>query len=367
MRRLETLIHVLIGLTLLVPIVIAPNVLVYPFVVPKILLFRGIVGLMLGAYIILAVGCPQSYRPRLSPISVALFCFFLSLALSAGFGVDGHRNFFDSIERMLGVETVAYYVVFYLITTAVVTRWTTWRTLLRFFLAVTVLVLIVGMAQAFDQVFVTGNRGWVSSTLGNSSYLGGLGGFTVCLAMLLAFQENDRSWRVEYSVAGLVGIVGVVVSHSRGALLSVVLGFGVFGLCYAVVLGQHQKLRRLAIVGAGGCTLLVVLLAAVGLQDRAARQLRQGIEADRASLLMKWADATDHPALAVRGDQSVYGALLEHIRSLDDKQVKATVQSFNAYLVRHASALDPVSRTHLQAVNWSCRYRCQRSRRRSSI
>lgn len=56
MALLTMLINVLIGLAFLVPIIIAPNHSIYPVIVPKVLVFRGAVELMVGAYMILALG-----------------------------------------------------------------------------------------------------------------------------------------------------------------------------------------------------------------------------------------------------------------------------------------------------------------------
>ena len=103
----------LLALTFFVPLVVLPSSFIFPFIVPKILLFRSLIGLLFGAYLLLCTMHWEKYRPRISALHVAVLGFFLSFALSTFFGVDWYRSFWDNHERMLGLFTLSHYVLFY--------------------------------------------------------------------------------------------------------------------------------------------------------------------------------------------------------------------------------------------------------------
>jgi len=75
------------------------------------------------------------------------------------------------------------------------------------------------------------------------------------------------------------------------------------------------------------------------------------ITKDRASVFMKWADATQHRALGGQHDEQAYVNVLEEIHLLHEAQITQTVQSLNAYLTEQGSALDAISDTGLKKIN----------------
>jgi len=349
MAVLTTAIKVLIGLALVVPILVAPGYY-SPYIVPKVLVFRSVVELMLGVYLILVLGDWDRYKVRLSPISVAIAIFTLSLGVSTLVGVDWHKSFFGTYAWMLGFDTLVHYVAFYFIATTVLTRWTMWKKYLRLFLGVAVLVLAIGVVQKLIQVLMAGGSERVIATLGNATYLGGLGGFTVWLALLLGLGDDAKGWRFDYCVAGLFGIAGVMISESRGALLAIIVGLVVLLICYTLVMGKNPKWRRLLVAGLGVCAIPLILVIVVGIQGRTAAELSQMITRDRASLFMKWADATQLRALGGQHDEQAYANVLEDIHLLNEAQITPTVQSLNAYLTEQGSALDAISADDLKKI-----------------
>ncbi len=77
-KKLEWLIKILIYATFFVPLVVIPGSFIFPFIVPKILLFRTLTSVMMAAFVILLCINWKEYKPKFTPITAALFVFLLS-------------------------------------------------------------------------------------------------------------------------------------------------------------------------------------------------------------------------------------------------------------------------------------------------
>jgi hypothetical protein len=209
--------------TFFVPLIVLPSSFIFPFIVPKIVIFRSLVALMVGGYTLLLVSNWEMYRPRRNPATTALFAFLLSFAISTFVGTDPYHSFWDNHERMLGLFTIAHYVAYFFVASSVFKNWTEWKTALRWFLAAGSIVMVIGVFQVIDPNFLL-NRGdvRVSSTLGNSIYVGGYGLFLLFVATLLFLKETNVVVRTAYGLAGALGIAGIIFSGARGAFLGLV-------------------------------------------------------------------------------------------------------------------------------------------------
>ena len=100
-KNLEYLIKILISATFFVPLVVLPKSYIFPFIVPKIILFRSLVLFMLGIYILLLFCNWAKYKIRLTPLNIVVGLFFSSFAISTFAGIDWYKSFWDNHERML--------------------------------------------------------------------------------------------------------------------------------------------------------------------------------------------------------------------------------------------------------------------------
>jgi len=116
-RILEKIIRGGLLASFFVPLVLFPTSFIFPFIVPKIVIFRSLVAILLGAYVLLLIVAWQNYRPRFTLLSAAVGLFFLSFIASTFAGVDWYHSFWDNHERMLGLFTLAHYIAYYLIAT----------------------------------------------------------------------------------------------------------------------------------------------------------------------------------------------------------------------------------------------------------
>ncbi len=244
--------------TFIVPLVLVPSSFIFPFVVPKILLFRSLV-LVLGAgYLALLLINYEEYRLRRTPLTIAVGFFILSFGLSTFIGVDPYHSFWDNHERMLGLFTLLHYFVYYLVATAIFKKWADWRLALHLFLFAGSIAMLVGVKQHFDPDYLL-NQGSprVASTLGNAIYVGGYGLFLFFVGLLLFVKEKILAWRVVQAALGMLGFVGMILSGTRGTMLGLLAGLMVMLFSYGFIVNTNQKIRRIML---GLLALFIVVL-----------------------------------------------------------------------------------------------------------
>lgn len=243
-KKLELAIKILIGVSFFVPLAVFPSSFIFPFVVPKILLFRSLALLASLGYLLLLFGAWQDYKPKLTPVNIAVGVFFLSFAISTFVGVDWYRSMWDNHERMLGLFTISHFLLYYLAVTSVVRGWKDWKWFLRIFLLAGCLVMILGVAQKIDPEFLLNhgsNR--VSATLGNAIYFSGYGFFLFFVGLLLFLKEKSKIWKCYATIGGVLGFLGVFWGGTRGTLVGLMVSFFVLFLCYLVALREHKKTK----------------------------------------------------------------------------------------------------------------------------
>lgn len=234
-----------------VPLVVIPSSFIFPFIVPKVLAFRILVMLMLGAYSLLLISDWHVYKPRLTGLTLAILAFIASFTISTFAGVDSYHSFWDNHERMLGLFTILHYGVYFLVCTGICKDWTAWRRALRVFLGAGALVMIIGMIQVFKPTFLL-NQGdkRIIGTLGNAIYMGGYGLFLMFVAALLFLKEEVRGWRIAYLIAGILGMLGMFFSGTRGSILGLVASLLFIVIGYVVTLKNQPRVRQgVAIAG----------------------------------------------------------------------------------------------------------------------
>ncbi len=262
-RTIEQVVKLLIYATFFVPLVLAPSSFIFPFVVPKVLLFRSLVIVMLGGYSALLFINYEEYRPRISPTSLALAGFLLSFAISTFVGFDSYHSFWDNHERMLGLFTIVHYVIYYFVCTAVFKKWSDWKLALQIFLGAGSIVMFIGILQKLNpDLLLNQGSDRVASTLGNAIYVGGYGLFLSFVAMLLLVKEKVLGKKIVYGIFTLIALLGIFFSGTRGSVLGLFAGLAVVMLGYVFLLKGNTKVRN-SLLGlfVGGIIILAVLFA----------------------------------------------------------------------------------------------------------
>jgi O-antigen ligase len=250
-------------LTFFVPLLVLPTSFIFPFIVPKILMFRSLVELMIGGYILLLCINWQEFKPKFSFLNIAVAGFFASFAISTFVGVDPYHSFWDNHERMLGLFTIFHYVAYYFICSSLFKTWDDWKKALKIFLLAGSLVMIVGVMQIINpDLLLNLGSPRVIATLGNAIYVGGYGLFLTFVAFLLFIKETNSVWKWIEAAAGVLAFVGMVFSGTRGSLLGLALSIPVILISYIVVFREFPKTRKILSGVVVASVAVVVLLYA---------------------------------------------------------------------------------------------------------
>lgn len=263
-KNIELAVKILIYATFFVPLIVMPRSFIFPFIVPKILVFRTLVAVIAALYGLLWYMDPANYRPRFTPVSIAVLAFVVSFALSTFIGTDPYHSFWDNHERMLGLFTILHYGVYFFVITSMFKRWSEWRQLLWVLLCAGSLVMAVGMIQVANPDFLL-NQGStrVSSTLGNPIYVGGYGLFLAFVAGLLMIKERNTVWRVIAAILGFLAILGIFFSGTRGSLAGFAGGVVAAAIVYAIFYKENKKVRYGSLGGVLAIVLITIILFAL--------------------------------------------------------------------------------------------------------
>lgn len=260
-NSLESFLRGLIYASFFVPLVVLPSSFIFPFIVPKVVVFRSLVLLMVGAYTLLLISDWRAYRPRATPLTIIVLLFIASFSISTFVGVDPYHSFWDNHERMLGLFTILHYAAYFLICTGICKEWASWRRALRVFLSAGSLVMLAGLLQVIQPTFLL-NQGdqRVIGTLGNAIYMGGYGLFLMFVATLLFLKEEVRGWKIGYVIMGLLGMFGMFFSGTRGSVLGLAAALLFAFIAYGITLKDNVRVRRgIIIIGFLSVGLVAVL------------------------------------------------------------------------------------------------------------
>ena len=241
---------------LLLPLLIYEQSL-FPFIFPRTIVFRLIVELMFGAYLVLWFSAPV-YRVRKSTLIWLLSGFILVLVATSIFGVDPYHSFFSSIERSEGLLTLLHLLAFFFISLGVFKTRREWLQLFNVALLAFWLQTIYSLGQMFDWAFVlktTGER--VSGTLGNPSFFASYLVFVIFLAAYLLSQYRSR-WVKGYYLSIIVSAsILLWLTQNRGALMGLLSGWLIFAL---VMVFRRQVSVRIK----AGFFIVLAMLAMLG-------------------------------------------------------------------------------------------------------
>jgi len=264
---------IIIGLfaTLFIPFIIAngsvgvPNMF-FPFITGKNFVFRILVELIFGLYIILALKEPK-YRPRSSPVLWAVGAFVLWVGVSVLFSVDPVKSFWSNFERMEGYIGLLHLVAYFLVASAVLTAEKLWTRFMQTSVGLSTLMGVYGLLQLSGAIGIDQGGSRLDGTLGNAAYMAIYELFNIFFAMfLLAREWNIRKMRWVYGVAIALNTFILFYTQTRGTVVGLVAGL-IVSVVYLLIAtnGRHEwkMLRKASAIGLGSLALLLVLFFAV--------------------------------------------------------------------------------------------------------
>lgn len=199
---------------------------------------------MLGLYSLLLILDFKEFKPKFTPVNIAVFLFWLSFGLSTFLGVDPYHSFWDNHERMLGFFTITHYVIYFYIVGAVLQTWADYRIALKVFLTAGMGVMFVGFLQVGNPDLLL-NQGSerVASTLGNPIYVGGYALFLSAMAILLFIKEREQYWRWILGGMFLLAFANIFFSGTRGDILALGAAIPLTIFLLAVSLRDNPKAK----------------------------------------------------------------------------------------------------------------------------
>lgn len=230
-------------LVLLVPFIVAYSSF-FPFIVGKAVVFRTVVGLMLGAWGVLAISVP-AYRPRWSPVMISAAIFLGVVCVADLLGVNAARSFWSNFERMEGFVTIAHVVAYLFVVGSVMRSEKLWG----WFWNVSIVGSVLASFMAFGEAakVAEGQLIRVDATLGNATYLAVYLLINVFIALFMAYRARTNKLRLwGYIVAIVVQIVGLYYTGTRGAFLGLAAGIGITALIMLIRAKEHPRMRRIA-------------------------------------------------------------------------------------------------------------------------
>ena len=229
----------------------------YPFVFPKVWLFRVLVEGMAVLYIPLWFSYPE-YRPKKSFVWVGVGIYLAALTVSALLGASFYKSFLSNTERMEGLFGMLHYAAYTYMLAGVA------RKDVYVFSALYKVVLGVGVVSIIAAVFKVADSGYIrlEGVAGNPSFFASQLLLSLVIALLLAVRTTS-AWRTLSLAAGLMFLVALFATGTRGAFLGVAVGSVVslagIGLNYKR-LGGFLTPRRIT----GAAAALVILLGLGG-------------------------------------------------------------------------------------------------------
>lgn len=289
------------------PLVFA-NGLLYPYLTPKTLLFRGAFILTAAVFAVLALSGRQFYFARLkNPISWIPGALLVLAYVSSALGADFYHSFWSLFDRGDGLLTLTAAVGFFYFTLLHADE-AFFSRFLRVVAWVASLVAVMGVLQwlqagsGMDIPLVPEPHGRVGSTLGNAAFMASFLGLSVFLTYVILPQYRGR-WKTAVQVSIALQLLAILASATRGSLLAL-LGAGFLVLLHMAWKGSGAS-RSYA---RGGLAAMLVL-AGLFLSFRA--QLASVPFAPVARLAsISVADATVESRLFIW--QNITGRALEH-------------------------------------------------------
>ncbi len=245
----------LLAAPVILPLVIWGG-LIYPYLVPKVLLFYALALLSLAAFGLLVAYGEPFYWGRVRHWTAWIPGLLLALAYVASyFGIGFYHSFWSIFARGDGLLMLTCVVTYFYLILMSATR--------AFFERFVYAIGAVGTAVAvygIGEWLVSGGR--IGSLLGNAAFFAGYLGIAL-YATLSAARIAGRSWRPWIVAGAVLEVVAIVLTATRGTMLALVVA-GLLVLAYFAWKGEGKRKT-----GSRAALLALVVLGALFFAFRA--------------------------------------------------------------------------------------------------
>ncbi|MFH1030047.1 MAG: O-antigen ligase family protein [bacterium] len=230
-----------IYLTLLTPLLVFRSLL-FPFITSKAFYFRILIEVLLVLYLFFIFQYSE-YIPKRRALTIALLIFTGIFILTSFTGIDFNLSFWSDIERMEGAFGFIHLTVYFIIIVSVFRTKDEWNKLLHVFWAMSILLCLYGLGQKLGlKNLLLANDPRISSTLGNSAYLGGILLFSIALSLIFFFNAKSYFAKLMYLAVLVFNLTILLFTGTRGAYLGLSAGIA-FGLLLSAFLLNKRALK----------------------------------------------------------------------------------------------------------------------------
>jgi len=204
--------------------------LIYPYLVPKTLLFYAISLLAVAAFMLLATHGRAFFWARLTRPEAWIPAALLALAYgTSAIGIDFYRSFWSLLERGDGLLMLTCAVAYFYLILLYADR-AFFERLLRAVAAIGSFVAVYGVGE-----WLTGG-GRIGGLLGNAAFFAGYLAIAF-FATLAAAQSLSRDWRRAAYVGAVFEVIAIILTATRGTILA----FVIAGIAYLTYLAFATK------------------------------------------------------------------------------------------------------------------------------
>ena len=264
-KILSRVIYGLLLLTTLTPLIYQQK-LFFPYDSEKGFFFRFLSEIILGLWLILIVK-DSSFRPRKTPITLALLGFIMVLILVDMLGVNPYLSIFSNFERMAGLIMYLSVISYGFVISSIINspkRWVIFGISLSI---IAFLVSIKAIIQTYNAEDLLINSGRAVGTVGNANQLASyllLGFFVIGLLVsewILPMQKTKPILSILLSIISIIFLITYtfcfIKTSARGSLLSLILG-GVLMLILTLIKAKQSSVKQISISILGVLFIMIV-------------------------------------------------------------------------------------------------------------
>lgn len=241
---------------LFIPLIVTSS-LYFPFVTGKNFVFRLLVELMFGAWLLLTF-IDKKYRPRFSWLLLTLTAFVATITLSDFLGENSYLSFWGNFGRMEGLITILHLFVYFLIVGSILNTEKLWHCFLSVSVIANAGVLLVSLGQLINliPIYRDVSEGRLDGTFGNASFLASYLLLNFFLTLYLLWQNRKRTIvRLIYGAIAMISVVVIYFTATRSAIIGLAGGLLIMAILM-VALEKKREISRGVAVGVISVTLL---------------------------------------------------------------------------------------------------------------
>jgi O-antigen ligase/tetratricopeptide (TPR) repeat protein len=228
---------------LFVPLVVSGSMF-FPFITGKNFLFRILVEIVTGGWVILTLRNPI-FRPRFSWILAAAGSFLLIIGLADVLSENPAKSFWSNFERMEGWVTLLHLFAYLVVAGSMLSSQKLWDRFLQTSIGVSVIISFYGILQLMGALAIHQGSTRLDATLGNATYLAIYLIFHIFLAAYFALRKKTPL-RWLYGTIAVLELFVLYHTATRGAILGILGGALLTALLIALLEREKTYVRKTA-------------------------------------------------------------------------------------------------------------------------